>query len=140
MRNNNRRKLNVMRAGVVIGTVVGALVVPSAVSAAPWNDWDWDGLPNNYERNVTHTNPLRWDSDRDRVAGLLQPFADRRFGDAFAQRGDFDFGRHNDCPVFLVPSPLQGRGSEACPPMGWTSAAGRGVSSLSRRVPPSNFG
>src|SRR3546814_20829663 len=32
--------------------------------------------------------------ERDGFAGLLQPFADRRFGDAFAQRGDFDFGAH----------------------------------------------
>jgi hypothetical protein len=67
MRNNNRRALNAVRAGVVVGTVLGALIVPSAVSAAPWTDWDWDGLPNGYERNVTHTNPLRWDTDRDRV-------------------------------------------------------------------------
>jgi hypothetical protein len=67
MRNNRRRALNAVRAGVVVGTVLGALIVPSAVSAAPWNDWDWDGLPNRYERNVTHTNPFRWDTDRDRI-------------------------------------------------------------------------
>ena len=30
----------------------------------------------------------------DRVAGLLQPLAERRLGDRFAQRRDFDFGRH----------------------------------------------
>ena len=28
--------------------------------------------------------------DRDRLAGLLEPLADGRFGDAFAQRGDAD--------------------------------------------------
>ena len=28
---------------------------------------------------------------RDRVARLLQPFRDRRFGDRLAQRGDLDF-------------------------------------------------
>ncbi len=32
--------------------------------------------------------------ERNRLAGLLQPLADRRFGDAFAQRGNFDFGAH----------------------------------------------
>ena len=32
--------------------------------------------------------------ERNRFAGLFQPFADRRFGDAFTQGGDFDFGAH----------------------------------------------
>jgi hypothetical protein len=32
--------------------------------------------------------------ERDGFAGLLQPLADRRFGHAFTQRRDFDFGAH----------------------------------------------
>ena len=31
---------------------------------------------------------------RDRLAGLLEPLAERRLGDRFAQRRDFDVGRH----------------------------------------------
>ena len=34
-------------------------------------------------------------TSRDRVADILEQFADASFGDRFTQRGDFDFGGHN---------------------------------------------
>ena len=57
---------NVLRAAVVVGALVGALVVPGAVGAAS-RDADRDGLTNSFERNWSHTNPLKVDSDRDGI-------------------------------------------------------------------------
>src|SRR3546814_12578615 len=36
--------------------------------------------------------------DRHRIARLFQPFADRRFGDAFAKGGNCNFGAHGVIP------------------------------------------
>src|SRR3546814_1422881 len=48
--------------------------------------------------------------DRHRIARLFQPFADRRFGDAFAKGGNCNFGAHGVIPC--GGSGLAGRSEE----------------------------
>src|SRR4051794_32587962 len=57
---------NVLRAAVATGALVGALATP-AIAAAGNTDSDHDGLTNRFERNWSHTNPFRADSDRDGI-------------------------------------------------------------------------
>src|SRR6187397_1789258 len=57
---------HLLRAAVVAGALVGALAAPG-MAAAGNRDTDGDGLRNGFERNWTHTNPNRADSDHDGV-------------------------------------------------------------------------
>ena len=52
---------------------------------------------------------------RDRVADILEQFADSRFGDRFTQRGNFDFGGHN---VWLLRP--YGISCSRCGPWAWS--------------------
>jgi hypothetical protein len=58
----------VLRVGIVAGALMGALVVPGVASAhTSKHDLDGDGLTNRYERLVTHTNPLKADTNHNGV-------------------------------------------------------------------------
>ena len=68
----NRQHLHlgdVLRVGVVVGALMGALVVPGTAMAAhrSAHDLDGDGLTNRYERLVTHTNPLKADTNHNGI-------------------------------------------------------------------------
>ena len=59
---------HLLRAGVVIGALVGSLAAPNAVLAhASSRDRDGDGLTNAFERLHSHTNPFRRDTDHDGI-------------------------------------------------------------------------
>src|SRR3954464_5127700 len=60
--------LNILRTAVTVGALVGALAAPGAVGAAT-RDSDRDGLTNSFERNWSHTNPFRADSDHEGIRG-----------------------------------------------------------------------
>ena len=55
----------------LVALVVAALLAPAMVSAAS-TDSDHDGLPNDWERTVSHTNPLKADTDGDGISDALE--------------------------------------------------------------------
>src|SRR5205085_11917083 len=57
----------VIRAAVVVGALVGALAAPGASAMAAARDSDHDGLTNSFEKNWSHTNPFRADSNHNGI-------------------------------------------------------------------------
>ena len=66
-----RSRRRIMGAAVVAVVAACALSIPAAVVAA--TDSDGDGLPNTWERDKSHTDPHRRDTDRD---GLRDTYED----------------------------------------------------------------
>ena len=98
-RDGGRRRL--LRPAAVAGippplsiraiTAPTATVSPSATSCSPISAGDRRG---HLDRDLVGLEAGDRLVGLDRVAGLLEPLAERRLGDRFAQGRDFDFGRH----------------------------------------------
>jgi hypothetical protein len=67
-RKSNRNLMAVMRVGVVVAALSGALVASTGVASAHGHarhDRDGDGLTNRFERTMSHTSPRVADPDHD---------------------------------------------------------------------------
>src|SRR6266700_3683827 len=62
----NQSIFKIIRAAVVVGALVGALAAPGATVLAG-TDSDHDGLTNSFEKNWSHTNPFRADTNHNGI-------------------------------------------------------------------------